>query len=1205
MSSSPDTRSPLVRFLDSFLQEQNIKWMLGLGMLILLGSSLRLVGAHWDEYTPVWKYATLLAYTGAIFVAGRVSYFRLGLHRTGTMLMSLTVLLVPITFLTLHWIRPSEDLSLSGLGRQAGLMALLGLNLVLSARATHSIFLHFLRKPQPTFQVAYLTLCLAGAIVPGLPAAWSPAVALCLWAVFTVGTIKVNRHVFWLVEEHRQPRVFGFFPIALLGAQFLTLFVVVLRQHIALPWCGLACVLIAVPIVLTADTVASVFRQRTGELLRPLPWSVVLPVLVGVLLCAAGIGLAATDWPTPFALVPTATLAAVVFACVAQRTERRGFVWLMLVCTLLAYQFSPLFFRSLALSIVQQGAVAVNESKLPIAFYGLTYLPFLAVLSGRAGWLAHRGQPLFAAPCRQFASGVGAVLLVAAFGHAKAVFPACLALTALFIAQVFLFRQRRLLTFASLALIGAAWGCPAFLEGVLSWRLPAEGPVLSLALAAIVLYFPGLILDRLSATFSPASKTGKQPTAICQTFSLGTTLPLAGYWLLRTIFDNGWTPAWYVNFAIAALLVLHTLRCLSPLLGEVTVIYLTATFVLQSLAWGVSRSWDNVVLLGTIGLFTHWLTGTIAATRFPQTRFSRALACPMRRVGMAGLIAVAACHVLPNLTLATIGLEPLSWPAAALVTAWCVAAAAKERNRSLPVLIFVLSLLEASAAFVQYAGLPRGHEWILALWAAVTVLVLALQRVIERTTDHSPAEVTPHTPWQDVFAPLGALLPLVCFFLPVVALLFLGWPHRLASAVALGGLLLAGNRRGDASLRQFALPLANWNLVSLLVHFLSPQCANVFELTAGDVVTFALPVAGLCAVSLLLIDVCARLFPAWSCEDLDVHRVVLRVATFGLLVVPLEHFARRLPAWDVALATVAFAALAAGHLVRACQTRRAAHVWWAEVLCLIAVGYLALFGVIEFGSGLSMYVTLVAGLVLHVAGELTSRNARTDILARPFSTTGFWLPLAAVALGVVRFIEHPAGGWKGMNSLALLFAAAFYFWRGLECRSKPLFVLSTLIVNVALALLWGELRWSDPQLFMIPIGISVLGLTELLLAEIPARLHDPLRYLGALVILVSPTFEILDGSWIHLFTLMLASVSIALMAIGLRIRALMYAGTAFLLADLVALVVRGSIDQPNFLWMAGIVLGMGVVALGAICESHREGLLSRLRMVAAELETWR
>ncbi len=224
------------------------------------------------------------------------------------------------------------------------------------------------------------------------------------------------------------------------------------------------------------------------------------------------------------------------------------------------------------------------------------------------------------------------------------------------------------------------------------------------------------------------------------------------------------------------------------------------------------------------------------------------------------------------------------------------------------------------------------------------------------------------------------------------------------------------------------------------------------------------------------------------------------------------------------------------------------------------------------------------------------------------------MPLVAVLIAVARHFIYAAPAtdpaWFGRNSLAMLLAAGFYFWQALESDKRDtqwrsgLLVLSATIVNASLALLWIDLQWTDPQLFLVPIGMSVMLLVEMLREEIPESLHNPLRYAGALVVLVSPTFDIVGGSWVHLFTLMILSVVVMLLGIGIRVRVLVYAGAAFLCADLVAMVVRGSIDNHNLLWVAGIVCGAAVLALGAFCENNREVLLQRMRAMSAELETW-
>ena len=106
------------------------------------------------------------------------------------------------------------------------------------------------------------------------------------------------------------------------------------------------------------------------------------------------------------------------------------------------------------------------------------------------------------------------------------------------------------------------------------------------------------------------------------------------------------------------------------------------------------------------------------------------------------------------------------------------------------------------------------------------------------------------------------------------------------------------------------------------------------------------------------------------------------------------------------------------------------------------------------------------------------------------------------------------------------------------------------------------------------------------------------------MILVSPTFHIVDGSWLHLISLLVCSVLVALVAIGLRIRPLLYAGTAFLVTDVIAMVVRSSLDHTELLWLYGLGAGAAVIALAAFFENHRANVLARMRTLSAELHTW-
>jgi hypothetical protein len=237
----------------------------------------------------------------------------------------------------------------------AGLLALNG---VVASVAGRSVFRHFLRGDQPTVSASYLLLAAAGAFVSAkLPLGGSVALCLALWAVFAIGAVKVNRHVFWLVEERRSARIFGFFPILLLGTQFLVLFALGPARHVPLEWMGLGCALVAAVVLLTADAVAKVFQQRTGDLVRPLPRAIVAPMLVGLALCAAAICLRRPDLmppSRPFAIAPTAAVVAAMLALVSRRTGKPAFVWAALIVATLAYNFSPVFFADLARAAVSQ-----------------------------------------------------------------------------------------------------------------------------------------------------------------------------------------------------------------------------------------------------------------------------------------------------------------------------------------------------------------------------------------------------------------------------------------------------------------------------------------------------------------------------------------------------------------------------------------------------------------------------------------------------------------------------------------------------------------------------------------------------------------------------------------------------------------------------------------------------------------------------------
>ncbi len=588
-------------------------------------------------------------------------------------------------------------------------------------------------------------------------------------------------------------------------------------------------------------------------------------------------------------------------------------------------------------------------------------------------------------------------------------------------------------------------------------------------------------------------------------------------------------------------------------------------------------------LLAGLMIASRWLTPRSPLFGRPMRHYCIGVACLLLALSVGHVKAVFPVGLVMTLVFAVqVVLFRNRWLTVGAVCAWMLAAFGFADFLGL----------------VRDVSLPDGFR-LGCLTAAVGVLLVASRWV---------------DPWlarlQDVSGTLS--LRLICHVLtPGLACCWMGQTVLMPAASSwvngvLLGLLLVyqAARDREPAIRLPALIIVNWQALVLVLSLLVPHRTWLVDLHAADLRQVQLPLSLAAAISLLLWLTFEHGFATpWRHlvhGQQGAMRVVIALALgYSLIALP------GLGAIDVLLAVAAILLTMLAEGVAAYREQSEPRGWLVIALALAGVGYFHWFHVLHLGSGAGMFVILGLALVLRLGKEAADRHPRSAVLARPFAWTAFALPLAAVTLGVHRHfaVEHPH--WLGTNSLALLLAAGFYFWRGVEEHDKHLLLVAGLILNVALALLCRELAWSDPQCFMVPIGITVLALVQLFKDELAEHWHDPLRYLGALVILVSPIFHIADGwSWLHLFTLMLASVGVVLVAIGLRVCALMYTGTAFLLADLVAIVVRGSFDNANVLWIAGLALGTGVLALGAACERNREALLQRMRVVAEALKQW-
>ncbi|MBI2480147.1 MAG: hypothetical protein HYV60_16405, partial [Planctomycetia bacterium] len=953
------SESPIVKFFDNFLQEKNIKWVLTAGTMILLGSSLMMVTRGWSELDASWQYLVIIGYTATIFGAGHWSYHKLGLRKTGTGLLALSVLLIPLSFVAWFWIWDASNSMTSG-GMAVGLLLL---NSVVAAYASRKIFAHFLQGHQITFVLSYLALSVAGAIAPlahdaGDFAMWLSSLAL--WAVFTMGAVKVNRHVFWLTEEHRKPRIFGFFPILLLSAQFLLVFGGNFAKSIPHDWFGLACVLVAIPVLLTADAVARVFQSRTGDIVRPIPWPIILPMVIGVMLCAIGIALAGSGLlhGVPYAVVPTAGLAAGLMTIVARRTNKPAFVWAMLGCATLAYNFSPVFFQELVTTLRDSGASALNESHLPYAFYGLTYLPLIIAAVCVAVRLERRGVALFAKPMRQYCAGISILLLALSMTHAKAFFPVASVMTILLAWQANVFRTRRLAVAGMIAFLIASTGTTAFANGVLEMSLGAEMYYVFPTIAAAILLFTNSRLDRWMERLS-ISKVERTPSPLTQqlprTVSLVATLGIASVWVAQIGRQSAELPV-VPGLLIFGLLAVHSLVWTRPLVSWC--VYGLLASELIRLAVAADLGFDVITSLAIVILGAQWFASYLL-DRHPSHRVSRAWGSVSQISAFVGLLFATLAFAVPNmlselLRQSNSTIELLHWMRDILLVAWCFDAARRPRvvmtgaasqfrwERSaqpVPAFLGCLCVLGLVGCGLVRIGGNAASEWLPLAWALTAVCVIPLTQLLRSRLIRLRDDVGR---LNNYFALRAIALPIdisMCLvFVSLSALQLLVYSPALCSAgyVSLAGLLLLSFLRQQPVLRVVTAVAINWTALLAVLQFGASGEDHLLELLDRYNTNSLWPLAAISAVSLLMWQ---KRFGAKRqlAEIALAQRVALRVVSGGALLLTLGEPSLTLPQVIATLVTVAI--LFAAELRVALRTQVPTRVWTAETIVLVGVGY--------------------------------------------------------------------------------------------------------------------------------------------------------------------------------------------------------------------------------------------------------------------------
>lgn len=1199
MSTPTAERPGVVRFFESFLQEKNIRWMLLSGLAILLGSSLVLVTSHWNDWSPIIKYLSIIGYTLAAYVGGRIVCDYLRLPKTGTTLLALVVLLIPLTFYIPEQIFSASSATFTG---NAIALNLLAIHASIASVAAFDICRRVMRESQPTFVVSYLLLSLAGAAIPYIPAGFEFITLLGLWSVMTIGSIKINRHVFWMTEEHRAPRIVGFLPILLLGSLFagLATFIV---PTITISWFGLIVVLVAIPIYFTAESLLKVFQQRTGGIVHPLPISIFVPIFTATIFAIAGIILSATTIAEMTQRVPfllTTALSAGIFISIGLRFRQTFFVYASLMSATFAYAFIPALNPTLTEQAKESVSHILGITPLPLSLRGFCYLPLIAILFAADRRWSERFDFL-ARPVWRFTSLLSLSLLLFALTESKAWFLVGAPFTFVFLYQAIRSRTPAYLIPAVIAWLMTWGGLPTFVQLETGVVLPLFAKLTLFTLAA------GLMLVGLRSI----ARRFEDGQTICRAADAASFVIAA---MIMVVTFRDWNmlesaiQIALTGLSMTALLLLHVRYRPCTELAGVAVLYIQAYLVMivYSFTGRIEFFGSPATLLLTAATTSIGLISW-AIYRYLQDRptspfsvsFSKALSL-ITPIELGGLLIVVQIVHLFDMGANRLGdpsvvqLFDLSdfrtcWMfLVAISLAWGLHASHILRSR-------VIGMI-ASTALLILTAVTAGFFVQDVLWVIAPVAIVAtIMMLMDGNAQHSP------TTNSSLPASMSLVGLTTLIGVSLLGLIVYESPILVAAGVAVVGWMFESYRTRIPSVRMIALLLLHLHLATLPFLFLGgsslPGILNQPAAYADVYPWLVLILWGGAGIWVL---------PQFKLDSVPIDlrsSVQLLVNVLGIFAIVACYFDRTWSLIDSILVLSASSLRAVGQLesARRNNSMEEAGVSWGIALSTLPllVGH----GVITIGSPWSPLILASIGIGLTGIAWVFEVTRRYMVAAPLTSYLSHAVLISSVVVSMVREFAFDSRH-TGLNSIPILLVATFYFARWIEKNDRWSLLLAAGLSNLAMIFTALEMKWTDPQVFMIPLGGTVLLLAEVLRKDIPRQLLAPLRYVGSLFVLMSPLWNILDGGWLPYFTLMAASTAITLLAMGLRVRSLLYIGAAFLIGDLTAILARGCFDHPDLLWLAGIGLGTSVLLLAAICERKREQIVIRIQRLSAALEQW-
>jgi hypothetical protein len=640
----------------------------------------------------------------------------------------------------------------------------------------------------------------------------------------------------------------------------------------------------------------------------------------------------------------------------------------------------------------------------------------------------------------------------------------------------------------------------------------------------------------------------------------------------------------------------------------------------------------NVFVASVAGLL--WLALELRARPLRATKTSAALSFHnvVAIATSAMLLFVILLSVLSPFRSDSLLLEipSLTWITFASVLALMAATLWDKHAKYSVAGLYVLGLFGAAIAFHQVNPTPARLEWSITIFlAAYSLLVALLWRYRETVIEYAarfgiPRRMMPGRaalPWLAAVTTAAVLAVAALAFWIDLDLLQFSLRATAALAVVTQFFVIAQFAEGQNAedWRRLAVAVLVAGFVLFGWSWLTPGINGTW---LNRSVILMLAAFGLVALYALFLEKAKHAWPGWSnavrfsvtwllgagvialffCLGTEVFYQI----TFGAVRInPFSLIAIGVTLGAAVVICVLFALSPTHDPLGLSERGRMRYVYVAEVMLALLFLHIRLTMPWLFTGFIERYWPLVV-MVIAYFGVVTSESLRRRkllVLATPLERTGVFLPLLPVL-----------GFWLASSevdfSMLLFVVGGLYGLLSVLRRSFGFGVLAAVSGNAGL---WYILhRSSDyqflqhPQLWLIPVALSVLLAAYLNEKTLSEDQMAGIRYLALVTIYASSTSDIFingvaNSPWLPLI---LGSFSLAGVFAGIifRIRGLLLLGAVFLLLSIITMIWYASVNFGwTWLWyVAGIVTGATIIFMFAVFEKKR----SEVMRVVEGLKEW-